>query len=60
VSEWDTTFGVRPFLRAGYQQDHWAVGLEASWLFGGNVGLTQQVEGDVSEFYAGGFFGWKW
>lgn len=60
VSEWDATFGVRPFLRAGYQSDRWIAGLEASYLFGGSLDLTDEVSGDVREFYIGGFFGGRW
>jgi hypothetical protein len=60
TSEWDATFGVRPFLRAGYQGEHWVFGLEGSYLFGGNVSLIDEVDGDVGELYAGGFFGYRW
>ena len=59
-SEWDTTFGVRPFLRLGYQAERWfAFGLEASYLFGGNAELTDQVQGDVGQLFLGGFAGFK-
>jgi hypothetical protein len=60
TSEWDVTFGVRPFVRAGYAWENWSVGLEASYLWGGNVELTDQVDGDLREFYAGAFFGVSW
>jgi hypothetical protein len=58
-SEWDTTFGVRPFLRLGYQEHWYAFGLEASYMFGGSVDLTDQVQGDVQELFLGGFFGFR-
>jgi len=59
-SEWDATWSVRPFLRIAYNEEHWMVGLETSYMFGGNLDLTDQVHGDVREFYAGAFFGFKW
>jgi hypothetical protein len=60
ISEWDATIAGRPFLRAGWQGDHWVFGLEGSYLFGGKLHFTNAIEGDVSEWYAGGFFGVKW
>ena len=59
-NEWDSTFEARPFIRAGYQGDRWLFGLEGSYMFGGNVDLTDQVQGDLSEWYVGGFFGVRW
>jgi hypothetical protein len=35
-------------------------GIEASYLFGGNINLTDQVNGDLNELYVGGFFGVRW
>ena len=58
-SEWDTTFGVRPFVRAGWRGERWVFAAEASYLFGGDVELTDQVHGDVSELFIGGFFGFQ-
>lgn len=60
VSEWDTTFGVRPFVRIGWQNDHWVFGGEASYMWGGNIKLIDEVDGDVGELYVGGFFGYRW
>lgn len=60
VDEWDATIAGRPFLRAGYQADHWLIGLEASYLFGGQLDFTDDINGDVEEFYAGVFFGGRW
>jgi hypothetical protein len=60
VNEWDATIAGRPFLRAGYQGERWVFGLEASYLFGGSLHFTDAIEGDLQEFYAGGFFGVKW
>jgi len=60
ADEWDSTFEARPFLRAGYQGDPWMFGIEASYLFGGNINLTDQVNGDLNELYVGGFFGVRW
>jgi hypothetical protein len=60
ISEWDATIEGRPFLRAGWQGDRWVFGLEGSYLFGGNLHFTDRIEGDISEWYAGGFFGVKW
>ena len=59
-NEWDAAFAARPFLRAGYQTGRLMFGGEASYLFGGNIGLTDQVHGQVQEFYVGGFFGTRW
>ena len=60
ISEWDVTVSGRPFLRAGWQGERWVFGLEASYLFGGNLHFTDAIEGNLSEFYAGGFFGVRW
>jgi hypothetical protein len=60
ASEWDATIGGRPFLRGGYLWDRFIVGAEASYLFGGNLDFTDQVRGDVREFYAGVFFAGRW
>ncbi len=59
-SEWDTTWEVRPFLRIGYMWENWVAGFETSYMWGGNLDLTDQVRGDVREFYAGGYFGYHW
>ena len=59
-SEWDATIAGRPFLRAGYQRDRWVFGLEGSYAFGGKLHFTDAIEGDVTEWRAGGFFGVKW
>ena len=60
VSEWDVTIAGRPFLRAGYQGDRWVFGLEGSYLFGGSLEFTNQVEGDLTEWYGGAFVGGRW
>jgi hypothetical protein len=60
INEWDATIAGRPFLRAGYQGDRWVFGLEGSYAFGGKLHFTDAIEGDVTEWYAGGFFGVKW
>lgn len=60
VSEWDATISARPFLRAGYQSHRWLAGLEASYLFGGSLAFTDDIGGDVREWYVGGFFGGRW
>jgi hypothetical protein len=60
VSEWDATIAGRPFLRAGWQGEHWTFGLEGSYMFGGKLHFTDRIEGDVSEWYGGGFFGVRW
>ena len=57
VSEWDVTFGARPFLRAGYLADRWLVGMEVSYLWGGEMEFTDEVHGDIEELYVGVFFG---
>ena len=58
VTEDDFGFELRPFLRAAWQGDHWHWGAEASYQyttidFGGPLG------GDVSEWYAGLFLGFR-
>jgi hypothetical protein len=60
ASEWDATIGGRPFLRGGYLWDRFMVGVEASYLFGGNLDFTDQIRGDVRVFYAGVFFAGRW
>jgi hypothetical protein len=60
ISEWDATIAGRPFLRAGYQGERWVFGIEGSYLFGGKMHFTDAIEGDLSEWYAGGFFGVRW
>lgn len=60
VNEWDATWGVRPFLRAGYEWDRMVAGIEASYMWGGKLDFTNEAHGDVREFYVGGFFGWRW
>jgi hypothetical protein len=56
-SEWDTTLGIRPFVRAGYHGHRWVFGGEVSYMIGGDVELTDQVSGDLRELFIGGFFG---
>jgi hypothetical protein len=58
-SEWDATVGVRPFVRGAYQWDDWRVGVEGSYMFGGDLNLNNRAEGDVTEWYVGGFFGYR-
>jgi hypothetical protein len=60
ISEWDATIAGRPFLRAGFQGDRWVFGIEGSYLFGGDLHFTNAIEGNLSEWYAGGFFGVRW
>jgi hypothetical protein len=60
ISEWDTTIAARPFLRAGWSGDRWVFGLEGSYLFGGNLDFTDEVGGDLEEWYVGAFFGARW
>jgi hypothetical protein len=36
------------------------LGVEGSYLFGGSLDFTNQIEGDLSEWYVGVFFGGKW
>ena len=38
----------------------WVFGGEASYMWGGNVNLIDEVEGDVGELFIGGFFGFRW
>src|SRR3954465_13786757 len=49
--EWDSTFAVRPFVRVGYRSGsegyRWSVGGEVSYMWGGDLNLTDQVHGDV-------------
>ena len=58
--EWDATFGARPFIRAGYASDRLVLGLEASYLFGGDLDFTDAIGGDVEEWYIGVFIGGRW
>ena len=57
LNESDFTFFVRPFVRAAYRDEGFSVGLEASYMWGGSVEFTDEVGGDVEEWYVGVFFG---
>lgn len=59
IDEWDTAFAGRPFVRAGYAWDHFTVGLEVSYLFGGNLDLFGDVQGDPRELIIGGFVSYR-
>ena len=63
-SHWDTAFEARPFVRVGYRTSSsgygWSFGGEISYMIGGPIDLTDQVHGNVREFYAGGYFGFTW
>jgi hypothetical protein len=54
---WDAAFEVRPFVRAAYQWENWQVGVEGSYMFGQELDFSPRVQGDVSEWYVGAFFG---
>ena len=60
IDEWDATIAGRPFIRAGYQDERWVLGLEASYMFGGSLDFTNDIGGDVREWYVGAFFGGRW
>jgi hypothetical protein len=59
-NEWDTAFEARPFVRAGYQAGRWLLGIEVSYMMGGNLGLTDQIHGQIQELFAGAQFGFRW
>jgi hypothetical protein len=60
VEEWDATIAGRPFLRAGYQGERWVFAIEGSYQFGGDLHFTDDIEGNLSEWYVGAFFGGRW
>lgn len=59
IDESDTAFAARPFVRAGYAWDHFAAGLEVSYMIGGQLDLFGEVEGDPRELIIGGFFAYR-
>ena len=59
IDETDTTFAIRPFVRAGYAWSHFATGIEVSYLFGGNIDLFGEVDGHPRELLVGGFFAYR-
>jgi hypothetical protein len=56
LSESDLTWSARPFVRTGYDNGRLTVGLEASYLWGGSLEFTDEIGGDVQEWYVGVFF----
>ena len=57
LDESDITWAVRPFLRVAYENDEdFSIGLEASYLWGGNLEFTNEIGGDVEQWYVGVFF----
>ncbi len=46
---------LRPKIQIGYARDHWAVGLEASYLWT-HLHFDDGIGGDVGELYGGAFF----
>jgi hypothetical protein len=60
ISEWDATIAGRPFIRAGYQWERWVLGAEGSYLLGGSLDFTDDINGDLREWYVGVFFGGRW
>jgi hypothetical protein len=57
VAEWDANVAVRPFIRAGFQAEDFLLGLEASYLWGGDLHFTEDIHGLPNELYVGFFFG---
>jgi len=56
LDEGDITYSVRPFVRVGYREGGFHGGLEASYLWGGNLDFTKEIGGEVNEWYVGVFF----
>ncbi len=50
---------VHPTLQIGYASDHWAVGLQTSYLYT-HLHFKDGIGGDVSELYGGAFFRWSY
>lgn len=59
-SEWDSTWTVRPFVRAAFTDGPWRVGIEGSYMWGGNIDVGEFTQGDLSEWYVGAFFALAW
>jgi hypothetical protein len=55
--EWGSGYSVRPFVRVGYQTDHWAAGVEASYRFG-HLDLGES-DGDIENLTAALFIAAK-
>jgi len=49
---------VQPSVKIGYAQDRWAAGVELSYLWT-HLHFKDEIGGDVSEMYVGGFFSWS-
>lgn len=60
LDEGDITWSVRPFARAGYRSDGFTLGLETSYLVGGDLDFTPEIGGNIDEFFVGAFFAWTW
>ena len=60
VSESDITWSVRPFVRTGYRHGRMTFGLETSYLWGGDLEFTNEIGGDLEEWFAGFFFAFTW
>ena len=58
-SDWDAAFSVRPFVRGAYEWDQFQVGIEGSYLFGQELDFNDRASGEVSEWYVGAFFGYR-
>jgi hypothetical protein len=56
-TEWGYGYSVRPFLRAGYQADHWSAGLEASCRFG-HLNFDDG-DSNIRNLAVGAFVAWK-
>jgi hypothetical protein len=51
-------FAVQPALQVGYEWGHFGVGAEASYLWT-HMDFGDDIGGDITELYAGGFFRWS-
>jgi hypothetical protein len=49
---------VQPALQVGYEWDHFGLGAEVSYLWT-HLDFGDDIGGDISVFYAGGFFRWS-
>ena len=56
-TEWGYGYSVRPFLRGGYQADHWSAGIEASYRFG-RLNFDDG-DSDIENLELGLFVAWR-
>jgi hypothetical protein len=55
---WEVGIAIQPALQVGYAWDHFAAGGEVGYLWT-HLDFDDDIGGDVTELYLGGFFRWS-